>query len=251
MTATTSRGVKCGNCGEYHPSALDVRSCYAQGRSTTKATPEHAQEALANWHDAPRSPQWRTNNAAESPLARGKAAPATDGQMKYIKDLLSKREVVDGVNYERALIVADVYAGKVLNKSTASALIDWLKEQPKKSSPNGYDVTASAAYPDVPAGHYAITSLTGNNDLDFFRVDRPKDGRYGGRTFVKRVIGGHPDVPVRGMDARRALQAILREGVEQAAQRYGREVGRCFRCNRHLTDETSRQLGIGPDCRNR
>jgi hypothetical protein len=104
---------------------------------------------------------------------------------------------------------------------------------------------------DVPAGHYAVESLTGNNDLDFFRVDRPTEGRWAGRQFVNRVIGGKPSVAVRGVTALKAAEAIVKAGPEKAAQRYGQEIGRCSRCNRHLTDETSRAAGMGPECRSK
>lgn len=104
-------------------------------------------------------------------------------------------------------------------------------------------------FPDVPAGHYATKSLTGNQDYDFWRVDRPAEGQWAGRTFVKRVIGGKPNSPVRGRTMFAALEAILAEGVDACGTRYGTELGQCRKCNRHLTDETSRALGIGPDCR--
>jgi hypothetical protein len=104
-------------------------------------------------------------------------------------------------------------------------------------------------FPNVPAGHYATKSLTGNNDLDFWRVDRPEQGQWAGRTFVKRVIGGKPNAPVRGRTMFAALEAILEAGVDVAGTLYGTELGQCRKCNRHLTDETSRALGIGPDCR--
>lgn len=110
---------------------------------------------------------------------------------------------------------------------------------------------ASERWTDIPAGHYAVPSLTGNNDLDFFRVDRPEEGKWAGYVFVKRVIGGRPSVPVRKAEKARALAAIAQAGIEAAAVKYGQEIGRCYRCNRHLTDETSRRLGIGPDCRSR
>ena len=110
------------------------------------------------------------------------------------------------------------------------------------------DTVARKALPDIPAGHYAVDSLTGNNDLDFFRVDRPTEGRWAGRTFVKRVIGGKADSPVRGATARAALEAIEKAGPAEATKLYGQEIGRCGRCNRRLTDELSRQRGIGPDC---
>lgn len=103
---------------------------------------------------------------------------------------------------------------------------------------------------DVPAGHFAIVSQTGNNDLDFYRVDRPTEGRWEGYTFVKRIIGGRDDIPVRGAEARRVLAAIAAAGAESAMALYGREIGRCGRCHRHLTDDESRAVGLGPHCRN-
>jgi hypothetical protein len=109
--------------------------------------------------------------------------------------------------------------------------------------------TVGSSAPDIPAGHYAVKSLTGNNDLDFYRVDRPQEGRWAGRTFVKRIIGGNPDEQVRGKIARQALEAIQNAGPEEAMALYGREIGQCGKCNRHLTDEKSRALGIGPVCR--
>lgn len=101
--------------------------------------------------------------------------------------------------------------------------------------------------PDVPAGHYAVISRTGNNDLDFFRVDRPIEGRWAGRTFVKRIIGGRPDQAIRNAEQRQALERIAND-IPGAAQIYGQQVGRCCICNRTLTDEVSRAAGIGPDC---
>lgn len=102
---------------------------------------------------------------------------------------------------------------------------------------------------DVPAGHYAIPS-TGDNDLVFYRVDRPTDRGYdGSTTFVKMIVGGHPDQNVRRANVAGILARIAEYGVAESARLYGNEIGRCYRCNRHLTDEVSRDLGIGPECR--
>lgn len=101
----------------------------------------------------------------------------------------------------------------------------------------------------VPAGYYAVTSHTGNNDLDFIKVDRPTKGKWAGWVFVKRVIGGNPDVRIKNVEAALILQRLQAEGVEVCGARYGIEIGSCYVCNRHLTDETSRALGIGPECR--
>lgn len=101
---------------------------------------------------------------------------------------------------------------------------------------------------DVVAGHYALES-SGHNDLVFYRVDRPTEGSYAGRTFVKLVVGGHPDRNVPRSHVAGILERISQD--PDAAARYGRELGRCCRCNRTLTDETSRSLGVGPECRSK
>jgi hypothetical protein len=103
----------------------------------------------------------------------------------------------------------------------------------------------------IPRGHYATKSATGNNDFDFWRVDRPEAGTYAGRTFVKRIVGGKPDMNVSRAMKIRALEAILAEGVDVCGFRYGQELGNCRYCNRHLTDELSRSLSAGPECRSK
>lgn len=106
--------------------------------------------------------------------------------------------------------------------------------------------TVAAPAPVVEEGHYAIPS-TGDNDLVFYRVKCPTEGKWAGRTFVNMVVGGHPDAPVAYKNVAGILARIAAD--PDAAARYGREIGRCYRCNRSLTDQTSRELGIGPECR--
>lgn len=107
---------------------------------------------------------------------------------------------------------------------------------------------APVALPDVPAGHYAVPTADGG-PLAFYRVDRPASGAYAGRTYVKRVVGGRPDARVPYAQVPAILVAIAADA--DAGPRYGREIGRCCRCNRHLTDEVSRAAGMGPECRKR
>lgn len=162
------------------------------------------------------------------------ANPATERQLAFLEKLLqerpSQREAVP--HPER------------LSKSAASQLIDALLRRPKEATPQARPSGERLA--DVPQGHYAIES-TGHNDLAFYRVDRPTEGRWAGRVFVKLVVGGHPDQNVPRSHVAGILERISQD--PDAAARYGRELGRCCRCNRTLTDETSRELGIGPECR--
>ncbi len=114
---------------------------------------------------------------------------------------------------------------------------------------------------DIPEGYYATLSLTGANDLDFWKVQRPEDGRWKGWTFVRRVLGGHSDLFIRGAPRKKvrseravqvtqvaALSAILEYGVEESANLFADELTYCKRCGTHLTDELSRSRRIGPVC---
>lgn len=124
-------------------------------------------------------------------------------------------------------------------------------DDPCPEAPVGPTVPGTEAtnpLPDVPAGYYAIPS-GGSNDLTFLRVDRPTEGRWAGYTFLRMVVGGHPDRRVPRAQVRGFLQAILDADPTEASKVYGREIGRCGRCNRHLTDEVSRAYGLGPTCR--
>ena len=117
-------------------------------------------------------------------------------------------------------------------------------QQPEPQQPK-----TKRTLPDVPAGRFAIASK-GDNDLMFVKVDRPDEGKWAGYTFVKIVVGGHDDTPVRDFDRKcDILQRIVDAGFEQASALYGRELGHCGRCGRSLTDQESRNYGIGPECR--
>jgi hypothetical protein len=221
--------IKCGRCGQRHESVEDVRACY--NGQTVSSTPE--------------------------PVTLS-AYRATENQVKFLGRLFAQTG---------ASLVADTALDTLPKRGpgSASELIDGMLRFTKGGLlPAGVKITrqtkpvaprqvreSGLAKLDVPEGHYAITSLTGNNDLDFFKVQRPTEGKWKGYTFVNRVIGGKPNVAVRGTTARKALEAILAAGPENAARTYGQEIGRCSRCNRHLTDADSRALGTGPECRNK
>lgn len=110
---------------------------------------------------------------------------------------------------------------------------------------------AGAVIADIAAGFYATPSATGNNDLDFWKVT---EGRKPGIRFVKRVIGGGEEkcpklVEISQQQQLAALRAILREGIETAADKYADNQERCKKCGIHLTDDVSRAARMGPVCR--
>jgi hypothetical protein len=99
--------------------------------------------------------------------------------------------------------------------------------------------------PDVPEGRYAV-ELDGV--LKFYKVDKPTEGRWAGRTFVK-VQASDTEYPVRAAESRRKVLETIAVDPRGALQRYGRELGHCGVCGRTLTDQESRAIGIGPICR--
>jgi hypothetical protein len=103
----------------------------------------------------------------------------------------------------------------------------------------------SLPLPEVPGGRYAIARA---GVLHFYRVDRPTVGSWAGRTFVAEQASDSL-YPVRDQVAKGAVLRAIAEDPYGAAARYGQELGVCGRCGRTLTDATSRDLGIGPECR--
>lgn len=165
--------------------------------------------------------------------------PATEKQMSFLNRLLE----------ERGLPV--VIPGEI-DKRTASDRITALVNGPKPTGNVRVAVdapTGRAAFgADIPAGYYA-TAREHGNDLDFWLVQKPQEGQWAGRTFIKRILGGHEPTRITFNVQLDAARAIRRDGFEKAAKMFAEKLGRCYRCGRTLTDETSRSLGIGPDCR--
>lgn len=99
---------------------------------------------------------------------------------------------------------------------------------------------------DVPEGRYAVENADG--ELRFYKVDRPTEGRWRGYTFVN--VQASDDLhPIRNRAERERILAAIGADVQGAMLRYGREIGKCGHCGRTLTNEESREYGIGPICR--
>ena len=166
-----------------------------------------------------------------------RSALATDRQKAFLRTLLAERVCDD-------FSVIDFDS---LSSHRAHNLIDVLMARPRIAAPA---TTGSLIEdPTVPAGHYALHIEGDANDVSFFEVDCPTEGRWAGRVFVSQ-LASDTRYPVRG--ARRAMVlAKIAEDHRAAGLRYGQLIGRCCRCHRTLTDDESRAAGIGPDCAGR
>lgn len=181
---------------------------------------------------------------------------ATDRQVRFISDLLDRKNLFASPKFfdQVGAMDFDEYQDYVAHLkqqvravpvARASAIIDALLALPNEDEDE--DQAPQRGLPDVPAGHYAITAKDGTHTV-FYRVDRPTSGRWAGRTFVKLQLSDSYE-RVRYDHVAGILSRIREDGIESAMRRYGLELGRCGRCNRTLTNELSRQLGIGPVCR--
>lgn len=196
---------------------------------------------------------------------------ATDNQVRFIADLFARRcwsespqlrcvdraaelatiinvlgDRANGVRINHRLYEC---ASSPLTKAGASKLIDWLKDQPVKVAVAQPTAASDLPREDVvPAGRYAVATDDGAvNELAFYKVDRPTEGRWAGYVFVKHLVGG--DEQRMSFAASKAvLQKIAQAGAEQASIRYGHEIGECGICGRRLTNDDSRERGIGPVC---
>lgn len=155
--------------------------------------------------------------------------PATEKQQALIAKLLTEKDTA-GTTYE-----GWIPDWTRATSAAASSVITFLLTLPGK---------ASDELVEVPAGRYAVDTEEGH--LAFYRVDRPTEGAWAGRTFVK-VQASDELHPVRGGAAASVLHKIAVDPAA-ASLRYGREIGSCGVCGRTLTDEDSRARGIGPIC---
>lgn len=100
--------------------------------------------------------------------------------------------------------------------------------------------------PAVPAGSYALRDAEGV--VKFYQVDRPEKGKWAGWVFLSAQASDEK-WPIKKVDTKREILTRIAEDLRGAMALYGQELGECSKCHRTLTDEESRRIGVGPDCR--
>ena len=159
--------------------------------------------------------------------------PATQPQVDFIHRLLAERQISPE---NLASVQATLAQG--LSGKAASDLITWLKDMP-------FVALADVDTPVVPEGRYAAQY---NGATGFYIVQHGKN-RWAGMTFVKRLAS---DMEHRISRAEReSVLAQISEDPMAASAAFGHLIGKCGVCGRTLTDEESREIGIGPICINK
>jgi len=219
-----------------------------------------------DWQNAGLSPRWVSRIAVINATLFIASEAATDDRIVEQLDIaLFDRHDVTGTfhqlmsySYDAAVNdERDPSMSKPLTVAGASALIDLLGKLEFKGSRSHVEeanvaaakaANTPAAPAEVPAGRYAIDTEDGAiNETAFYKVDHGK-GRWAGRVFVSRMVGGHDDIAVKDPKARATILAKIAADPEAASLRFGREIGVCGRCGITLTNDESRARGIGPEC---
>lgn len=174
----------------------------------------------------------------------------TTKQTHFISTLVEQKAIpVDTTDADTSrkagyvLALAAGHASVTPDVAAASRIIDWLLSLPNREAAQAVGPVAQVV--ELPeSGRYAIEI---DGTVKFYKVDCPTTGKWAGRTFVK-VQASDDWFPVRDAASRSKIVAAITADVEGAMIRYGHEIGCCGRCGRTLTDETSRAMGIGPEC---
>lgn len=168
-------------------------------------------------------------------------AGATERQRNFILDLLATREYGEDV---------------IVNSSSeASKLIDKLLRAPKKRGATPRDSELFTALSAVQKSRYAIpvselfTDMMDEEiagDLLFLQVSE-----YCGTLYLRRLhgsIGGFTRTKMSRNDSLTVLRIIATDTYKYA-RLFGEHYSCCGKCGAELTDERSRALLLGPDCR--
>lgn len=170
--------------------------------------------------------------------------PITDAQTRFMRRLA--HEVTGNGDGYIAAINAKYARG--LTASEASAEINHLKSLQGGARPMVQPKKKSLSTTSAPVGRYSV-DLPGGKGPTLVEITKPTSGPWSGYTFVKTVpffLGGEAE-PIRGAAAIQVLNAVESDPRGCSAA-YGQVTGRCGLCNRRLTDPSSVQLGIGPEC---
>lgn len=178
-------------------------------------------------------------------------AMVSEAQAKWIIDIAERPSVTAEMKASLATRLEQGFA-----KYAGSQFITNYKDTPKAERVSAAKAEAIAPgasteeierSEEVPAGRYAIRT---DGVVKFYKLDRPTEGRWAGYVFLK-VQASDDMYPIRNRVERDRIIAEIGKDTLAAEQLYGQELGKCSRCGRTLTDETSRAYGIGPDCRNK
>jgi len=164
-------------------------------------------------------------------------------QIEYFKALVAGKQLTDD---QRKRLLESL---PLATKRSVTVSIQWLTGlpwTPRVFVPRPvYSVPVYVA--KVDQGYYAIVDPA-DQVLKFYQVRVPKQGNWVGYVFVSQVSGEN-HLSIRSTKEREKILGEIAKNPVEALKRFGKEIGQCGHCRKQLTDEISREFGIGPVCR--
>jgi len=181
---------------------------------------------------------------------------ATEPQKNFITSLVDGREVPTELSARITLM------WETMTKRDASELIDALKALPPKRYPKIHFADGEEKpnplrelLAELPTGKYAVPSyiiehavdeFVPHGNLVFFEVKT-----YMGTPYLRNLVGAFKDFTRVKLSYKDSLGVakVLTENPVGFIQLFGKNFTCCGKCGSPLTDEKSRALFLGPDCR--
>lgn len=180
---------------------------------------------------------------------------ASTKQITFINSLLEERDLSEPEVTSIKVKCSDAD----FSVADASEIISTLVRKPRKPKGEGalerMRRERLEAYEGIENSYYAIPEAVFRllpefadfrGDLLFLRVYT-----YKGHRYMRRLVGapGAFGTYRVGHSAEIALCSVLRGFHVQYATLFGEHYARCGRCTAELTDQRSRELHLGPECR--
>lgn len=99
---------------------------------------------------------------------------------------------------------------------------------------------------NIGPGFYAVEDPK-DHILKFFKVEIPKKGKWKNKVFIS-IQASEEFHSVQNAEYRKRIISEIKKSPIEAQMRYGQLIGNCGICGLTLTNEESRQRGIGPIC---
>lgn len=175
-----------------------------------------------------------------SPAMIGPQAP-TSKQVEFYKTLVNGKQMDDIAreNYKKGM--CHISRQGMVNVIGHLVTLPWIPR------PKAAPVVSATPSPvaKIGEGRYAVMVGT---ELKFYEVRKPTEGKWAGFVFLSQ-LSGENHIPMRDKVEREAIYSLIVKDVVGALKLYGQKIGRCGHCRKTLTDQVSREFGIGPVCR--
>lgn len=166
----------------------------------------------------------------------------TAKQVSYYQALVERKQLTED---QRKHLRSSLSA---FDRRTITTTISWLMGLPWQPRPSLLTPpTPSPLIAPIKQGRYAVMHPI-EGDLRFYSVRKPTEGKWAGFTFLAQ-LSGENQIAIRDKQERERIYSAIAKDATGAMRLYGQKIGQCGHCRKQLTDEVSREFGIGPVCR--